>query len=1479
MAEVLNRTGDRSKSRGSLNSTMNVSRRSGAGASAGGTETRLMSRGGGSRASSSRGSRPQSAGGNAAAMHAARKPGAPATYKVSKSQEARMRVEEKRQVTEAQFWGRESVGGPAVDIPAFWSTEAFGQPCNDVRLTIGSGARWKVDGAGPTLKLPRPKMAGPATEQLESMRASLRKGEHFLTGQRMSSDEREQIILALPPHHRIHALCKCQDRDTSSPDFIPWTQEIDPILDGTEWFKDRERTIRLAVQRLEQMMLAHVGFETEARCKAARAPFTNAKDLLTRQFIIVDPHNTGRISVQQFLQVWQNNLRLREYEERWEQNPVTKRSSRTLIPGRRLILSRGAAAALFVKYGFDKDGLLPYKVFVNAICSTPARLLGFETVLDNAALGHNGLKNEADVALAMQGAKILYPKSRTGVFPPSGFETDEAFRSQKAPRATMFLEHAYGYAGRKALASNLWYNDRGELVYYVAGVGVVFNKEEHLAGRPSQRFFFGHDNDIECLTIHPNRRFAASGQQLKAGGRPYVAVWDTHTMCQIQRIDHDKECRSVIGVAFSGDRSTSWSAAKDKRGDGSILVTITGDNKHTVWVWRWMTHDNALFKASYIPGWCWGPEKKWGELEATGVYFRGDNESDDEEDLEAVKEVPEDHPGMRVLENARRKDVPKLAMRGFGGSAMRPNTVQSGDGSFELMTEGMPSYNGTPPQVFGVAWNPFRRQRGGPGSEFCTYGTKHLKTWYMDEDTREWITTNAQYNNNAVHDIKAVEWVPARHQRRAPGDSCIVTGFPDGSMGVWVPPFPTRAGAVYLLVTVVRNAHGPGPKIGTSADGNAIYSGIAALKLRADNSTLLSGGGDGRVRSWMLAPPRGDPERARGVSLRALGEGEKRGPHDFDLTDDFESNEGAPIIKSLDTMQDMGDVFIAGTAQEDIWEVDDSPQVLIDGHMDDINKVACHPKDADVFATCDITGRVYLWNARGRVLLRSATMQMQCIAIDFSKEPVARDRKLYPQWQQPAGEKGAAGGYHLAIGGAKGRLIVLDAVTLQPIIYHRRFQKEIREVRYSPAGCGTRFLAAAGLDLVVHIFNVDKGYQFVSKCVGHAASIEFLDWSLPLTEGPEYLRKQCILMSQCSATEVLYFDPRTGKKVPENQRDLLMATWTGPFGFPVMGIWPDGSDRTDVNAVCRSARGAATWDEERDLPRVPEKDVCPENVRGAGYLVTGDDYSTVRLFNYPCVWDDAPCREFMGHSSHVSDIRFSHDDRRVFSVGGNDQAVLQWRTIGVNVDDREYDQKILDAVGAEHRLAENHCPLFDQAVWENSENPQAAAILRGASEEKAAPPAPTLHDVREETIEEGEERADEAERKLPEPWTAEEVEDAAEGPPRESVEEVSEGGGELEPVPDSVWPRSQEVAEIKEESVEDEAEPVAEGSWPAVGAEVHHDDDNYVPQEEHGRYSAMDSRGFVSEELEEKGGGFDVEEDDIDATAPRQVGAGATQFV
>ena len=63
--------------------------------------------------------------------------------------------------------------------------------------------------------------------------------------------------------------------------------------------------------------------------------------------------------------------------------------------------------------------------------------------------------------------------------------------------------------------------------------------------------------------------------------------------------------------------------------------------------------------------------------------------------------------------------------------------------------------------------------------------------------------------------------------------------------------------------------------------------------------------------------------------------------------------------------------------------------------------------------------------------------------------------------------------------------------------------------------------------------------------------------------------------------------------------------------------------------------------------------------------MTADDLGGVNILNYPCVVTRAPRRTSKGHSSHVMNVRFTADEKRVVSVGGKDRAIFQWRMVKV----------------------------------------------------------------------------------------------------------------------------------------------------------------------------------------------------------------------
>ena len=90
-----------------------------------------------------------------------------------------------------------------------------------------------------------------------------------------------------------------------------------------------------------------------------------------------------------------------------------------------------------------------------------------------------------------------------------------------APNCQLRLEWVYGFRGHQ-VRSNLFYNEAGHIIYFVAGVGIVHNYEKQ-----SQTFFLGHDDDIISLTLHPDRVQVATGQ---VGKTPQILVWNSKTL-------------------------------------------------------------------------------------------------------------------------------------------------------------------------------------------------------------------------------------------------------------------------------------------------------------------------------------------------------------------------------------------------------------------------------------------------------------------------------------------------------------------------------------------------------------------------------------------------------------------------------------------------------------------------------------------------------------------------------------------------------------------------------------------------------------------------------------------------------------------------------------------------------------------------------------------------------------------------------------
>ena len=99
----------------------------------------------------------------------------------------------------------------------------------------------------------------------------------------------------------------------------------------------------------------------------------------------------------------------------------------------------------------------------------------------------------------------------------------------------------------------------------------------------------------------------------------------------------------------------------------------------------------------------------------------------------------------------------------------------------------------------------------------------------------------------------------------------------------------------------------------------------------------------------------------------------------------------------------------------------------------------------------------------------------------------------------------------------------------------------------------------------------------------------------------------------------------------------LWATSTCKLGWEVAGVFPQGADGTDINAVDAS--------EDRR------------------HVVAGDDFGTICVYRFPVLKNTQQCRRMTGHSEHVPRARFwnAGEERFIISAGGNDRTYIQWR--------------------------------------------------------------------------------------------------------------------------------------------------------------------------------------------------------------------------
>uniref|UniRef100_A0A8C7M9J5 EMAP like 3 n=1 Tax=Oncorhynchus kisutch TaxID=8019 RepID=A0A8C7M9J5_ONCKI len=300
-----------------------------------------------------------------------------------------------------------------------------------------------------------------------------------------------------------------------------------------------------------------------------------------------------------------------------------------------------------------------------------------------------------------------------------------------------------------------------------------------------------------------------------------------------------------------------------------------------------------------------------------------------------------------------------------------------------------------------------------------------------------------------------------------------------------------------------------------------------------------------------------------------------------------------------------GEEVLVGTTRNAILRgtFSDGFVAIVQGHVDEMWGLATHPSQ-DVFLTCGHDRQVCVWNTAEHKLDWCTTLEEYGLCADFCPN-----------------------GAVVSVGLSTGRWLVLDLQTKEVISDYTDGNEQLSVMRYSPDGS---FLAVGSHDNFIYVYNVTecgRRYSRYGKCNGHSSFITHLDWS----KDGKYI------MSNSGDYEILYWDVAGGCKLLRNRyesKDREWASYTCVLGFHVMGVWLEGSDGTDINALCRS--------------------------HSERVVAVADDFCKVHLFQYPCPKPKAPNHSYEGHGSHVTNVRFTHCDSHLLSMGGKDTCILQW---------------------------------------------------------------------------------------------------------------------------------------------------------------------------------------------------------------------------
>ncbi|XP_054543716.1 echinoderm microtubule-associated protein-like 6 [Talpa occidentalis] len=855
-------------------------------------------------------------------------------------------------------------------------------------------------------------------------------------------------------------------------------------------------------------------------------------------------------------------------------------------------------------------------------------------------------------------------------------------KREKAPEDSLKLQFIHGYRGYDC-RNNLFYTQAGEVVYHIAAVSVVYNRQQH-----SQRLYLGHDDDIISLTIHPVKDYVATGQ---VGRDAAIHVWDTQTLKCLSLLKGQHQ-RGVCALDFSAD--------------GKCLVSVGLDDFHSIVFWDWKKGEKIAttrfvdlsFQLLWVNA-VVAPMIRFVGTQESKLVDSEESDTDAEEDggydsdvarekavdyttkiyAVSIREMEGTKPHQQLKEvsveerppvsraapqpeklqknniTKKKKLVEELALDhvfGYRGFDCRNNLHYLNDGADiifhtaaagivqNLVTGSQSFYLEHTDDILCLTVNQHPKYRNVVAtSQIGT--TPSIHVW--DAMTKHTLSMLRCFHSKGVnyvnfsatgkllvsvgvdpeHTITVWRWQEGAKVASRGGhlERIFVVEFrPDSdtqfvSVGVKHMKFWTLAGSALLYKKGV---------IGSMEA--AKMQTMLSVAFGANNLTF-TGAINGDVYVWkdhflvrLVAKAHTGPVFTMYTTLRdgLIVTGGKERPtkeggavklwdQEMKRCRAFQLETGQPVECVRSVCRGKGKILV-GTKDGEIIEVGEknaASNILIDGHMEgEIWGLATHPSK-DIFISASNDGTARIWDLADKKLLNKVNLGHAARCAAYS----------------PDGEM-------VAIGMKNGEFVILLVNSLKVWGKKRDRKSAIQDIRISP---DSRFLAIGSSEHTVDFYDLTQGTSL--NRIGYCKDIPSFVIQMDFSADGKYIQVST------GAYKRQVHEVPLGKQVTEAVviEKITWASWTSILGDEVIGIWPRNADKADVNCACVTHAGLN--------------------------IVTGDDFGLVKLFDFPCTEKFAKHKRYFGHSAHVTNIRFSHDDKYVVSTGGDDCSVFVWRCL------------------------------------------------------------------------------------------------------------------------------------------------------------------------------------------------------------------------